>query len=633
MDIEHDSRLELYRAPFGAVPAGTVVRLRLGLRDAGLPRALKLKYSVGETLLEKTLYYVFEAGGCCFYETEVAMPRSPGLVWYYFEADMEDGAAFYGNNAEDSGGKGAVYETAPEHRYQITVYDPAYQTPEWFRKAVVYQIFPDRFYNGAAGFLGNRTDIVIRGWDETPYYKAEQFGGTYLANDFFGGNLRGIMKKLPYLKELGISAIYLNPIFKAYSNHKYDTGDYKEIDPMFGTEEEFRALCEKAGALGIRIILDGVFNHTGSNSRYFNKDGAYDSVGAYQSQDSPYYEWYKFEQWPDQYEAWWGMPTLPHIEEEAPSFQEYILTGADAVVKRWLRLGASGWRLDVVDELPDSFVKTLRREVKRQDPDAVIIGEVWEDASNKISYGVRREYFLGQELDSVMNYPLRDAIVQFAKGEIDARGFDHRIMRLKENYPAPAFYALLNLLSSHDVERILTAVSNAPDKHSITKDVQAAYRIPEEEYPAALDRVKAAVMLQMLLPGVPCVYYGDEAGMQGYADPFCRGTFPWDNINRELLEWHKTAIALRNGAAVFTDGAFETVYKIGGGYAFIRYDAAERYLVMVNFSQEPQWMRIDAARYGVTAIENCLCAEEYASEDGVFYVEVPQNWVKVFKAV
>ena len=207
-----------------------------------------------------------------------------------------------------------------------------------------------------------------------PYYKAEQFGGEYLSNDFFGGNLDGVRKKLPYLKELGITAIYLNPIFTAYSNHKYDTGDYESIDPMFGDNGLFECLCKEAEERGIRVILDGVFNHTGSDSKYFNKDGTYPTVGAYQSEDSPYFGWYKFTKHPDEYECWWGIKTLPAVNENEPSFVDYSLTAPDAIIKKWLHLGASGWRLDVADELPSEFIKTMRREVKSAKEDAVIIG-------------------------------------------------------------------------------------------------------------------------------------------------------------------------------------------------------------------------------------------------------------------
>jgi cyclomaltodextrinase len=636
MKIEHNSRNLFYRNPFGAVTNGQAVTIRLGIAEGGIPNAVRLVLmGSGETNFVN-MPYLTDVGEYCIYEATVKMPLKPGLVWYYFEVSVEDKMIYYGNNEKGLGAVGKISDVPPEKSFQITVYDPDYQTPEWFRESVAYQIFVDRFYNGNedGSFLGKRQDIIKRQWGDIPYYKAEQFGSTYLSNDFFGGNLKGVIKKLPYLADLGVGVVYLNPIFRAYTNHKYDTGNYMEIDPMFGDEETFEELCQTAQQLGIRIILDGVFNHTGSDSIYFNKYGHYDSVGAYQSKESPYYPWYKFIQYPDVYESWWGMTTLPHVDETTESYQTYILTDEDSVVKHWLKKGASGWRLDVVDELPDFFVQILRREAKKQKEDAVIIGEVWEDASNKCSYGEQRQYFMGEELDSVMNYPLRNMIIDFALGRIDAEGFDERIMSLKENYPRPAFYALLNFLSSHDVERILTMMGDAPDRNTISKTEQATYHLYGDALQLARRRVQAAVAMQMLLPGVPCIYYGDEAGMQGYADPFCRQTYPWGHEDEEMMSWYKSMVSIRNSSRVYMDGEFETVYKIGRVYGFIRYDEHERVIVLVNFhASDLQRIRLDVARYGVFHIENELSDEELKSHDGVFYIDLPPNSVKLFSVM
>ena len=635
MRIEHNSQNLFYRTPFGAVTTDTDVRIRLGIADGGIPNAVRLIYidrSKRENCLNMS--YITDIGGFCIYEAVIPQQKECGNVWYFFEVVLNHESVFYANNPERLGGIGKIYHEKPQSCYQITVYSADYNTPEWWRKSVCYQIFCDRFSNGNENgeFLGNRTDIIKRNWKDTPFYTAEQFGGEYLANDFFGGNLNGIRKKLSYLAHLGIDAIYLNPIFKAYSNHKYDTGDYMQIDEMFGTEEDFKKLCGEAESFGIKIVLDGVFNHTGSDSRYFNKNGTYDSIGAFQSKESPYYDWYNFFKWNSEYECWWGMKTLPQVNEASQSYQEYILKSDDSVVKHWLKCGAYGWRLDVVDELPGFFVKTLREEVKKQNPDAVIIGEVWEDASNKISYGEEREYFLGRELDSVMNYPLRDAIVGACTGKITAEELDRRIMSLKENYPKSAFYSLLNMLSSHDMERILTALSGAPDRRSVSKTQQAEYKIDGELLRISIERVKQAVMLQMLLPGVPCIYYGDEAGMQGYGDPFCRGTYPWGEENMDLLLWYKAAIALRKGYRAFTEGELETVYKVDSGYAFIRFIDEDKHIAAANFGDSPLWMRLDIARFDIHYLENDLYEEYYNSEDGIYYIELPPRGIKVFRS-
>ena len=460
-----------------------------------------------------------------------------------------------------------------------------------------------------------------------PFYKPEQFGGEYLANDFFGGTLNGILEKLQYLKDLGISCIYLNPIFKAYSNHRYDTGDYKTIDPILGDEKDFVNLCKTAESYGIHIILDGVFNHTGSDSLYFNKNGTYDEIGAYQSKESPYYNWFRFSEHPDKYESWWGIDTLPQVEENCKDFQNYILSDKDSVVKHWLKKGASGWRLDVVDELPDFFVKTLRSEVKKQDPDAVIIGEVWEDASHKVAYDELREYFLGEELDSVMNYPLRSALIDYVMANIDAETFERRIMSLKENYPAPAFYSLFNFLSSHDTERILTVLGG---KNFGSKDEQCASRISPDEKAFAKRKLKCIITLQMLLPGVPVIFYGDEAGLEGYRDPFCRRCFPWGCEDLEITDYYKKAISLRNESDAFSSGSFEPIYKFRQGFGFIRYSDEDSYIVLVN-TGEASTFRIDIARFGIFNIVNTDDNTTYASCDGIYFIEMPEFSVKVFK--
>ncbi len=643
MDIEHNSRELFYRSPFGAVTCGTNIRFRLSVAGVGIPNAIRIVYMPdGKAEIRADMPYVFEVSEHSIYEVTIKMPDAAGLIWYYFEVVTSSGVIYYGNNSKNLGGKGEMCFEKPHNSFQITIYNDYYKTPDWFKRSIAYQIFPDRFYNGNedGSFLGGRTDIIKREWGDTPFYKAEQFGGEYKANDFFGGNLEGIIKKLPYLEDLGISVIYLNPIFKAYSNHKYDTGSYEEIDPSFGDEATFKRLCKEAKKRGIKIILDGVFNHTGSNSQYFNKDGTYKSVGAYQSQESPYYTWFRFMQWPDVYESWWGMMTLPQVEEKSEEYRKYILSGDDAIVKKWIKAGASGWRLDVVDELPDFFVKELRENVKSVDEDAVIIGEVWEDASNKIAYGERRRYFMGDELDSVMNYPMRDAIINAVTMKIDAQELDDRLMSLKENYPAEAYYSLLNILSSHDVERIMTLMSGAPNRYEVDKEYQARFRINDPfALELARDRAALAMGLQLTLPGVPCIFYGDEIGMQGYGDPFCRKTFPWDNMNVDdpsgvVNIRHRNMIKLRKMSPAFSIGEFESVYKIGHVYGFVRYTDEDCFLVMINCGLNNEHVRVDVGRFGIKRLEglseNC---ETQESSDGIYNIELPKIWLKAYRAI
>lgn len=645
MQIEHNSRQEFFRTPYGAVTCGTDVRLRISAYGVGIPRAVKLVYKTDDgDPIYQDMPYVFSVLGSCIYEKTIKVPDKAGLIWYYFELETDIGVVYYGNNSENLGGKGEMSFQPPSHSFQITVYDEKYVTPEWFKDAIAYQIFPDRFYNGNddGSFLYESKDVIKRRWGEQPFYKAEQFGGEYTSNDFFGGNLKGIIKKLPYLEDLGITVIYLNPIFKSYSNHKYNTGNYEEIDPMFGDEETFKLLCDEARKRGIRIVLDGVFNHTGSDSKYFNKYGNYDSVGAYQSKDSPYYSWYNFVDYPDVYESWWGIDTLPQIVETSPELREYLLSGKDAIIKKWIKCGASGWRLDVVDELPDFFVKELRKNVKEVDPDAVIIGEVWEDASNKVSYGERRKYFYGEELDSVMNYPLRSAVIDAALCRIDAYEFNRRIMSLKENYPKPAFYSLLNMMSSHDVERIVTLMGGVPTRHEVSREDQAKFSLNGYALEMARKRTKLVWGMIMTMPGVPCLFYGDELGVQGYGDPFCRSTFPWDNMDEidpgsEMRTWIKSLIKLRKSSKALRTGEFNYVHRIGCTYAFIREDEKDKYIIISNFDSTPKDIRLDAARYGVTGLQTVLATDsgtsEYESCDGIFFIKTPAQSLIVFKAV
>lgn len=641
MNIEHNSREEFYRFPFGAVTCGTDVRLRLAVEDIGIPNAVRLVYiEDGKAEKRIDMPYIFSLSKHSVYSVSIKMPKTAGLVWYYFELETSSGTVYYGNNSKNLGGVGEVRYQVPSNSFQITVYNDYYKTPDWFKEGIAYQIFVDRFCNGNddGSFLNERNDIIKRNWGDMPFYKPEQFGGEYKSNDFFGGNLKGVIKKLPYLEELGISVIYLNPIFRAYSNHKYDTGSYEEIDPMFGDEETFKELCEKASERGIRIILDGVFNHTGSNSQYFNKDGEYDSVGAYQSQESPYYSWFRFMDWPNVYESWWGMQTLPQVEENSDELREYLLSGDDAIVKKWIRAGASGWRLDVVDELPDSFVRELRANVKAVDNDAVIIGEVWEDASNKMAYGERRKYFAGDELDSVMNYPMRNALIDAALGRINSKELDARLMSLKENYPHQAYYSLLNMVSSHDVERIMTLMGGVPSRHEVDKEYQAHFKLDGYALTVAQDRATLVAGLLMTLPGVPCIFYGDEVGVQGYGDPFCRSCMPWGRFDEtdpdgRVRERYSNMISLRNQSKAFSLGEFESVYTEGYVYGFVRYYDDDMYIVVANCGNVSENIRLDVARYNVRGIK-CVTTydvEEMQADDGIFRINIPSLWLKAYK--
>ena len=429
--------------------------------------------------------------------------------------------------------------------WQVSCVPAEYRVPRGAPGAVIYQVFPDRFYkSGECDLTGKLGPYSVHAdWNESPDYLPDRTG-EIKNNDFFGGNLRGICEKLPQIRELGVEYLYLNPIFMAYSNHRYDTCDYKRVDPMLGTEEDFRALCDCAHAMGMRVILDGVFSHTGSDSIYFDVHRRFGG-GAVEGERSKYYPWFDFIHFPDRYNCWWGIRTLPCVKKLEPSYMDYIINDEDSVIAHWLNLGADGFRLDVVDELPTPFLRALRRRLRELNPESLLIGEVWEDASNKIAYDVRRTYFTEAELDSVMNYPWRTAILRYCAGADDGTGLCSAIETLKENYPPEVLLCVMNSLSTHDTARALTWLV---DPFHGTRAEKAERRLDPEQRRLGLQRLRMAMALQFVLPGMPCIYYGDEAGMEGYEDPFNRKTYPWGAEDPTLKAFVTRLGNLRKGS-------------------------------------------------------------------------------------
>lgn len=562
--IYHNSHDSKYRNPFGAVESNTLLSISISVAKTISPKEIHLnilKKNKTETIIMDTYE---EQNDYNLYQAKINTDNYIGLIFYYFTIITHNETLYYGNNSKSLGGIGSMYNNNPKH-YQITVYKKIHPIPDWFKNAVVYQIFPDRFYNKDFRVKNPKKNSFIYGnWDDDPFYIKDKKGNV-IRWDFFGGNIEGIIEKLPYIKELGMSAIYLNPIFEASSNHRYDTGDYKKIDPVLGEDEDFINLCSKADEIGIKIILDGVFSHTGDDSIYFNRYDNYPSLGAYQSRESIYHSWYKFSEDYKEYKCWWGIEALPNVNEMEPTYIDFIISDEDSVIAHWMKKGAKGWRLDVADELPDEFIKLIKQRMKSTDKDSILIGEVWEDASNKISYDIRREYFYGEELDSVMNYPLRKTFIDFITNNISGRETHKKIMSLYENYPRENFYACLNLIGGHDVTRILTVFENQ-------------FKNTEK----AIKALKLIIMLQMTFPGVPCVYYGDEAGVRGKTDPDNRRTYPWGNENEEILSYYKKMIALRNDDDIFISGDFESICIDDEIYAFKRSLHGREAIIIAN---------------------------------------------------
>ena len=613
---KHDPRDLLYRTPVGAAPNDTDITLTIDVPTHYHTdhAELLLKREAEEQILPMTRV---ACDGCERFS--VILPADEtftGLLFYCFILQSEGGEPYYYGqmdpNSEHPEITGGIYNDLPP-MWQITVYDKSFTVPSWYGEGITYQIFPDRF---ARTHLprknGCKAERVIRAdWDGIPEYRPVE-DDIILNNDFFGGNIRGIIEKLEYLESLGISTIYLNPIFEAQSNHRYDTANYEKLDPMFGTEKQFSELCKKAKKRGMRVILDGVFSHTGADSIYFNKYGHYDSLGAYQSKESPYYKWYQFNEHPDDYECWWDVLILPAVKEMEPTYLDYIVRGSESIVRKWIRLGASGWRLDVADELPDVFIRAIRQAVKEEDPDAIVIGEVWEDASNKISYGTRRHYFEGKELDSVMNYPLRDAILNFLWGG-DALAFRTEMELLQANYPPQVFGSLMNHIGTHDTSRILTNLGFRGDGEAMGRDGRAVYRMTNAERACGKALLRLATAIQFTFPGSPTIYYGDEAGMEGFEDPFNRMCYPWGNEDAEIITWYRTICRIRNGSDALKKGGLRFVYALGDLLAYVRTYGDETITVVVNRSDSVQ--ALPFAADGIDLLTGAEARPEIGAKD------------------
>ncbi|WP_231040053.1 4-alpha-glucanotransferase [Pectinatus cerevisiiphilus] len=540
----HDSHNPYYRFPFGACTTDADIFLAIDIVAKQSPSSVSLRLW-HENLGEKIISLQNSPQNPQHYAGRITTPTEGCLLWYYFIIKTEKGTIFYGNNVDHTGGIGQMYDQSPAS-FQITVYQADATTPPWFRHGVMYQIFPDRFYRHGSTIIPKKNAVYHADWHDTPYYYKDVDTKEIVSYDFFGGNIAGIKEKLPYLQDLGISVIYLNPVFESASNHHYDTGNYHKIDPILGSNEDFIDLCHYAKKLGIRIILDGVFSHTGSDSLYFNRYNNYPSIGAYQSKASPYYDWYTFRKYPCEYDSWWGFNTLPNVNETDPSYMNFIIDGENSVLRHWMKNGISGWRLDVIDELPQKFSRHFYKVLKSIQPDSVLIGEVWEDASNKVSYGVSREYLCGGEMDSAMNYPFRKTVLDFLLKHITGKMAIANLTSQKENYPIYNYYAMMNLVSSHDVERVITLLGEAANYENMPATAQAHYKLDPAHYKLGLLRSRLAALWQMTFPGVPSIYYGDEIGMQGLRDPYNRGAYAWDTDNTDLREWFKKLIKLRN---------------------------------------------------------------------------------------
>ena len=610
-----DSRDERCKRPYGAAPCSTVVSLTLRppVWEDFSQCTMVATAEFSGARLELPLENEGMEGDRQIFSGAYHLPLRPDLVWYCFRFRRENGEIrWLGRNGLCGEGEAVCW--------QQTVYDDACPTPDWFGRGVTYQIFPDRFRRTCvpdpAGMLGYRT--VHQDWEELMDYLPDERGEIRNC-DFFGGNLAGIEEKLDYLQSLGVSTLYLCPIFEADSNHRYNTGDYDKIDPMLGTESDFRRLCAKARERGIRVMLDGVFNHTGNNSRYFNAYDAYPSLGAAQSWESPYISWYTFREWPVSYESWWGIHTLPAVNENDPGYINFIVEGKDSVIRRWLRAGADAWRLDVADELPDEFIAGIRRAMMEEKPDSFLLGEVWEDGSNKIAYDRRRKYLLGRETHGLMNYPFRVSALEYLRGG-DAAAFREAMETIRENYPRSAFYSGMNMLGTHDTPRVLTMLGTCPKEAPATRTERAHYRMSPEERDKGIRLLQAGAVLLYAFPGSPTVFYGDEAGMEGWEDPFNRGTYPWGREDPVLQRRFALLGRLRRERLSLQTGDLRWLHAQGPVLAFARDGEGETTVAAVNAG--PEAVCLDLPWSAPLAVD-ALTEQRFLASDGVVRLTLP----------
>ena len=577
--IRYNSKSEEFKNPFGAVSDKCEVKFNFHVHTDEKANSVTFVYRQdnSETPIYINMHKTESYDNFDIYSCKLKFEKAD-LYFYRFEIHTDEGIKYAG--LKD--GIAVIEDWLPE--WQLTVYDSNFKTPEWAKGGIMYQIFPDRFARSEkfTPLPARNPRKIHENWYDIPDFI---YGNPdYKANDYFCGNLLGIEEKLDYIKSLGVNIIYLNPIFESPEYHRYSTGNYMNIDPYFGTNEQFKSFTEKCREKGIKVILDGVFSHTGADSIYFNKYGHYDGIGAYNSTESPYFNWYNFINYPHEYESWWGFDNLPNVTETNPEYMQYI-TGEKGVIEYWQKMGAKGWRLDVADELPDEFLDSLYARAKATDDDCFIIGEVWEDATNKFAYGVRRRYLLGKQMHSVMNYPWRTAILEYVQNG-DEKLFNDRLICIMENYPPQVLQCLMNSLSTHDTLRAITYFGV---QHDVADEEKGAYRMTAEEYEKGKKMFMQATFLQFTLPGIPSIYYGDEVGLQGFRDPYCRMGYPYGNEDAEILDFYRALAKIRTEDTEDFKQPLKLHAMYNGLYAFKRGDL----LCAINIGTEMQYVKFD----------------------------------------
>jgi len=579
------------KKPRGASVEGEKVKFTLRLYHSFLCDQLDFVQINDRTneVVKKKMLKTEENEDFSTYEIETSFDC--GIYWYHFEI-MYMGRCTY--VVQDLEYNGILSQSLTTSFTQIVTK----KTKAIESAGLIYHIFVDRFCKVGA--------VKVR----EGFTKRRDWGGELQKNttdpvklnqEVFCGNLQGVISKLDYLKSLGVDTIYFSPIFTANSYHKYDTADYEEIDPMLGGNKTFKKLIEEAKKRNISVLLDGVFNHTGSDSIYFNKGGRYGEGGAYNSKKSKFFDWYNFSDWPNKYDSWWGISTLPAVNDKNENFSDFI-TGKKGVIANWLNTGIKGFRLDVADELSNEFLHKIYNRIKAFGQDKLVLGEVWEDASIKSAYGVRKNYFTYNLLDSVMNYPLKNGILSYIRTG-DERDLVRNIYMLLDHYPKNALSNLMNIVGTHDTRRIATVIDE------VAKDEDKKFAL-----------LKVATLIQFGFPGVPSLFYGDERGVKGGSAPLCRVCFPWEKVDTKQEKWYKFLGKLRK-QNVLKKGDFNLVFAGNGVVVFERCYKNQKLVFASNLSDFEFEIKVSKAKE--------LISNEDVEKDYI----LKSNKVAVFKII
>ena len=676
-EIYFDSKDSEYKSVFGAIATGEEVTFTLATGKDVSSASLVVKGNENKSVAMTKDGEAVD--GVQKWNATISL-SSIGEYAYYFVVSNGASVQCYG---DDDGyyGTGTVAELTNVKPYDLVVYEAGFETPDWMKNAVIYQIFPDRFYDGDAS--NNHAQESARGdvdyefindWYTLPENPEQEgmldkatyestgayWGDRNWSNEIYGGDLEGITERIDYLKALGVTVIYLNPVFASISNHRYDACDYTEIDPILGTEGDFAELVRVAEKNGMKVVLDGVFNHVSDDSIYFDRyykfiDDGLDTIGAYPYwafvydymaendvdqaaaekaakeyftaeygiTDYSYVEWFDVFQTSMKdgngkavcdsigqragkpvygYDGWWGYDSMPIIkstngsEYQTGDWAEEIIYNEDgtSVTQYWISQGMDGWRLDVANEVSDETWQRFRESVKAlNNGEAVIIGEIWDDAT---------KYILGDMYDSVMNYMFRNAVTGFAMGT-NAEETTKYMERLRERYPEEAFYAMMNLVGSHDTTRILSYLDGIGDDRN-QKDINSAFPTYENTSWDAKQRQYLVAFLQFTYAGAPTIYYGDEIGMVGSDDPDDRRAFEWGQGNKELVTYYATLAEVRDTYSALRTGSVET-FDAGNNnvLAYVRRDAKNEIIVLANNGTSAATVTLDLAELDVDAKE------------------------------